>query len=237
VKILSWNIRHGGGTRRRAIVDTIVGHEPDVVVLTEYQPGPGVQLCDDLRRNGWTHVETTTPAHRYNGVMVASRVPMTRRTPSADVANVAERWLEVEFPKQDFALAGVYLPTDHATLAQYWESVHEAAERRRSEHFLFVGDFNTGYAPFDAENGAFSSERYFCGMPMHGFTDAWRHRNGAKLDYSWYSHTRTERRNGFRIDHAFASASMLRRVRECAYSHPEREAGVSDHSSMLLQIH
>jgi exodeoxyribonuclease III len=242
MRILSWNIRHGGGTRHRAIVDTIVRHDPDVLVLTEYQPEPGESLCDELKKRGWKCAEATAPARKFNGVLVASRVPMTRRDPSADVANIADRWLEVEFPRQNFALAGLYLPTDKPELAEFWERIHQAADRRRDEHFLILGDLNTGYAPLDAEHyvdyrKTFSSERFFCGMAMRGFTDVWRYRNGPKLEYTWYSSSKANGGNGFRIDHAFASKLMLRRVRDCRYSHAEREGRASDHSSMLLQVH
>lgn len=238
MKILAWNIRHGGGTRLARIFETIVGHDPDVVVLTEFQPGPGKKLVADLKARGWSNIESTSPAHRFNGVLVASRanMEMRRQVPAVDSPTLADRWLEVHFRVKMFSMAALYLPTSKEELVQSWELIHEVAERRRGEHFLFLGDFNTGYTPFDAENGSFSSERYFCGMPMRGFSDAWRCRNGRALEYTWYSHTKIGRRNGFRIDHAFASTPMLRRIRECRYSHVERESGVSDHSSLLVRV-
>jgi exodeoxyribonuclease III len=90
----------------------------------------------------------------------------------------------------------------------------------------------------DAQNGAkFTCNDYTCGMPMHGFTDVWRHKYRAALEYIWFSRSRDGTRQGFRIDHAFASAPMLRRIRECSYSHSDREEGISDHSELLLRVH
>jgi exonuclease III len=237
MKILTWNIRHGGGKRLPRVAAAVRAHDADVVVLTEYQPGPGAPLVEALRASGYD-VESTTPAHRANGVLIAARVPI-RRPPeslagSASAGVLAHRWLEVYFPRKKFTLAGIYLPTQKDALAAAWTAIHDAASRGRRDHVLLVGDFNTGYAPFDATTSAsFSAERFFCGMPMQGFVDVWRHRNRAALEYTWYSNAG----NGFRIDHAFASEPMLRRVRTAQYSHAERKQAISDHSVLLLQVH
>jgi exonuclease III len=40
----------------------------------------------------------------------------------------------------------------------------------------------------------------------------------------------------FRIDHALASPGLLPGIRDCRYSHDERDDGVSDHSSLLVDV-
>jgi len=235
MKILSWNIRQGGGRQTERITDAIIGHGPDVVVLTEYQPERGPLLRSAFESHGLHHIDATAPGPKRNGVLIAARAPFVRRSPPADIGAFEGRWLEVEFPKKQFALAGVYLPDKKPGLVPFWKLIHAAAEQRRAGHFLFVGDFNTGHTPLDAENDAFSCDCYFTGMGMLGFTELWRHRHRGKLEYTWYSNNRG-RRNGFRIDHAFASAGMLRRIRGCEYSHREREAGLSDHSALLVEV-
>jgi len=42
--------------------------------------------------------------------------------------------------------------------------------------------------------------------------------------------------NGFRVDHAFATPSLVPRVNGCWYSHAERESGTSDHSMLIVEI-
>jgi len=44
------------------------------------------------------------------------------------------------------------------------------------------------------------------------------------------------RGNGFRLDHAFATPSLSPRITSCRYSHAERDAGVSDHSMLILEV-
>lgn len=39
MKIVSWNIKWGGGTRSREILDVLVVADPDVIVLGEYKQG------------------------------------------------------------------------------------------------------------------------------------------------------------------------------------------------------
>ena len=41
MKILAWNIRHGGGARVPRILAALERHRPDIVVLTEYRHNPG----------------------------------------------------------------------------------------------------------------------------------------------------------------------------------------------------
>ena len=46
----------------------------------------------------------------------------------------------------------------------------------------------------------------------------------------------TRRGNGFRLDHAFATPSLRSRITSCRYSHAERDAGISDHSIMIVEV-
>lgn len=55
-------------------------------------------------------------------------------------------------------------------------------------------------------------------------------------EWTWYSKRKGGARgNGFRLDHAFATPSLAPRI-SCRYSHVEREAGISDHSIMIVEI-
>jgi Endonuclease/Exonuclease/phosphatase family len=65
MKLLIWNIQHGGGARMARIVEEIAAHDPDVIALTEYRAKPGVALCAGLRDRGWrTWVERRRPEIR-----------------------------------------------------------------------------------------------------------------------------------------------------------------------------
>lgn len=55
------------------------------------------------------------------------------------------------------------------------------------------------------------------------------------MDYSWFGRTCGDgRRNGYRFDHTFITATHTSAVRECRYLHGIRENGLSDHAAMTL---
>src|SRR4051812_49757597 len=93
MKVLAWNIRHGGGARIARIVEELTAHDPDVIALTEYRAAPGKQLAGELAERGWAHVVTTNPTGIENGIAVFSRVAAAPR-----VAPHPLRWLEVDLP-------------------------------------------------------------------------------------------------------------------------------------------
>jgi hypothetical protein len=39
--LVSWNLQHGFGARLARIADAIIGHDPDVIALSEFRTKPG----------------------------------------------------------------------------------------------------------------------------------------------------------------------------------------------------
>ena len=234
--IHSWNIQAGGGTRIERILRVIAEHGADTLVLNETTHHRLPALLAGLRDLGFTAIAPATQRPGERGVLIASKQPFAHRKPSAAGAVPPHRWCEVWFPDSKLRLAGLYFPHDAPRIKALWPRVHEAALRRRNERYLLVGDLNSGQTAFDAESGTLSSDPWFTAMPSLGMTDLWRHRNRDAREYTWLSPGRSGHRVGFRIDHAFGSASVRRRVRKVWYSHTEREDRTSDHSSLLVAI-
>jgi exodeoxyribonuclease III len=230
------NIRQGGGRRLGAICDAIIGHAPDVIILTEYRSTPGEPLLSRLADVAWPHFATCEPPPRENGIAVLAREPLVRRPPI-----LPDRWVEVELPVQGFTLAAVHVPVrgrDVRRKDAYWRRLLEYPSLRRSTPFLFAGDWNTGAPLGDAEpeGRGFSCCEHFAAMSEHGFVDAWRRLHPDGRAYSWYSRRKGRELNGFRIDHAFLSEPLSIRLLACDYSDDERRAGVSDHAPLLLEL-
>lgn len=58
-----------------------------------------------------------------------------------------------------------------------------------------------------------------------------------RTEFTWYSKFKGgARANGCRLDHAFATPSLRPRVTLCRYSHVERDAGVTDHSMVMVEV-
>ena len=89
----------------------------------------------------------------------------------------------------------------------------------------WVGDWRQ--RRFAAAPGASCSSVLFGGRETRGLAASSRRR-----EYSWYS----TRGTGFRIDHAFLSPLLAARAGSIRYSDEERLAGLSDHSSLILDL-
>lgn len=245
VKLLCWNIQHGGGTRLPRIVEEISAYDADVIAVTEFRAGPGMALCSAMQERGLPYVETTNPGGNQNGIAVFSRRPMhrTRSCPAPSESRV--RWLDIDLPECGFGLGVLHImaagsskkhPTNVAKI-NFWDAVLRAAESRLQEPFLFIGDWNTGAHRLDETGRTFVCAEHFGRLSTLGWTDLWRHHNGGTTEYTWFSKLKGGvRGNGFRLDHAFATPSLTPRIMSCRYTHVEREAGISDHSMVILEI-
>ena len=245
MKLLSWNIQHGGGTRDVRIVSAIADHNPDLIALTEFRARPGMALCQAFGANGWPHIVDSSPAGIDNGICVLSRVPLRSERASMAPPENAVRWLDVDLPEQGFGFGVVHIPTanpgarepEGAAKTRFWEALLAAAEARLTEPLLFMGDFNTGMPLVDEAGSTFVCAEHFARLSALGWTDVWRHFHGDATEYTWYSLPRGGApANGYRLDHAFATPSLLPRITACRYSHAEREQKVSDHSVLILEI-
>lgn len=230
LRLLTWNIRAGGGSRIPAIGAALAPHEADVLVLTEYRDGPSVlALHAELERLGYKFVTRRMPPRGRNGVLIAAR----RRFQEIGLlsVDVAEPWRMIEVVVGRIRVIGVYMPNLRVKIP-YWEALIRNLSHRASELVLAIGDFNT-CRPFLDESGATdTTARFMDEVRAAGFYDLWRDRNPDGREFSWYS----TRGNGFRIDHAFLSPRLVKRTREIRYEHDARVAGVSDHSMMVLDL-
>lgn len=219
----------------RRVLETIARHGADTVVLTETTADRHDELGAGLRTLGFGAPAGVAPADRARGVLIASKRPFERREPSATDRIPEHRWSEVWFPRERLGLAGVYFPDTAKPIAEFWPFVHQAALRRRDENFLLIGDLNSGQSILDTHGRDLGSDPWFTAMPFHGMFDLWRHRHRDRREYTWYAKNRG-RRFGFRLDHAFGTAGVRRRLRNAWYSHGERTRRISDHSSLLVAL-
>jgi exonuclease III len=239
MRLLAWNILHGGGARIPRIVEEISAHDPDVIALTGFRSDTRLSLRSDLKYRGWAYVETSNPAERINGIALFSRTPI-RRAESAAPPGHSFRWLDVYLPEEGIGLGVLQIMAAVGSLKgpaavakrQFWDAVLAAAETRLDTAFLFTGMWNTGLHRIDEKGKTYVCADHFARLSAMGWIDLWRHFHPGVTEWTWYS----SQKNGFRVDHAFASPSLLGRVRACRYSHVEREARISDHSLILVEV-
>jgi exodeoxyribonuclease-3 len=204
-----------------------------------------MELCKKLEDKGWKYMESTTSTGRDNGLCLVSRTPLLRKSNSAVPPEHALRWLDADLPSYGFGIGVLHIPgatskfdEQHgAAKSRFWDAVLATARSRCDVPFVFIGDLNTGAS---IDGMGFACREHFSRMTGElGWTDLWRafHTNANTTEYSWYSKRKGGAdRNGFRLDHAFASPALRHRVVDCRYSHVERTAGISDHSVLVVEI-
>ena len=230
LRLLAWNIRHGGGVRLPAIGQALARHEADILVISEYRGGDSAnRLRAALAGLGYRHQTGLAPPPGKNGVLIAARHPF--REHGAVNSALPEPYRMVRVEAAGLQLCGIYMPNLLAKVP-YWEALIAALAAEAGGAALAIGDFNTCRAYVD-EPGAIDATAHFMDkVEAIGFCDLWRRRYPEGREFSWYS----TRGNGFRIDHAFLSPAIAAQAGGVRYSHDERVAGLSDHSPLILDL-
>jgi exonuclease III len=238
VRILAWNLLHGGGRRLELLAAAIVAHEPDVCVLAEARATAAPALLDRLAHAGLVHHATSHMPPRQNGVLIASAVPITPLEPP-DGEMYRQRWVRVGLPGAAFELVACHVPPKISIgedrKRAFWTTLLGYAGEALERPAMIVGDLNTGAPYRDEHRATLYSADQFVALNELGWIDAWRRFHGAdRKEWSWvYPRRRTY---GYRLDHAFCSPPLAPRLTACRYSHDERERGVSDHSILLVDV-
>lgn len=254
LRILTWNIGHGGGSRIPAICRHIEETCPDILGLTEFRTRNEPALRTYLDRLGYPFVVTSEPPGMQNGLLVASRYAFGAAAEQYPGDTDRERWLALHFPDFDLDILVLHIPsgTDNKFEAGYsisgvkrkklfWENVITYAAGHKDRKAIMMGDFNTGFR-IDAEGTMFQLSRYMAELIDTGFIDTWRRLHRDIRDYTWYSKRKDKETgvsgdfNGFRLDYIFISPALEHATTDVVICHEPRCAGVSDHASLVASI-
>lgn len=241
MRIVSWNIRAGGGTRAGRIARQLETWTPDVVVLCEFRATPpSVELARELAASGLAHQCTTAEPARpgENRLLVAARWPLRRVRLRAEPEEPG-RWLltGVEAPRP-LMLGAMHVPNRASGRKDaFHAAVLAALGRWRRGPALVLGDTNSGRPDIDEETPVFGPREaaWLDALERLGWPDAFRLLRGQARAYTWYS---PNRGNGFRIDQAFVNHALRPRLRDVghAWGRRGRTSPLSDHAALLLDL-
>lgn len=228
IKILSWNIRQGGGTRISQIIKAIEAQDAAVLVFSEFRNNQsGIQLRTALLKHRYRFQVVTAAAPNDNSVIIASRYPCNGFVfPKAD-ADFPHNVVMVEFDA--FYVIGVYLP--HKKKHKLFDFLIQKVKDFKKP-CIVAGDYNTGKNYIDQKGNSFWYTEDLEHYEKVGMVDAFRYLHGDMQEYSWYSH----QGNGFRYDHTYVEKDLLPLVQSCYYIHQYRESNISDHSAMVIEL-
>lgn len=227
MKIMTFNIRHGGGTRVDRILDSVFKHDPDTVVFTEYREnGNGLLLRNTLAEKGYITFASSSIEAKKNAVAIASRSPCVISTFPIELKTHSHRAIMARF--ENLSILGVYFAQNQEKKILF-DFINSRCQELFGKNGLIIGDFNTGKHYLDESKKTFHCAREFEQLETGFLIDSWRSRNPDAKEYSWYSNAG----NGFRIDHVFSTPELDNKLSSVLYSHDERESGISDHSALI----
>lgn len=235
LRILSWNILHGGGTRCNQILSAIEEYDPDIISLQEFRHGSSKPaLLDGLKSLGLETVYAPeTSSARENSLIIATRMPMTAESfPDDSIpAKAIKACIEVS-PVIELNLIAVHFPHKKAQIPLF-NALLELPQAWLDGHSMLVGDFNCGIPLIDSETKTFYATQMFQQLLSDGWHDAWRERNPNAREFTWVS---TRKSNGFRYDHALVTSALSEMILGVRYDHVVREEKASDHSLMIIDV-
>jgi len=234
MRILSLNIRHGGGSRAQSLLDWMFHHTPDVVVLPEWRNNRiGQGILKTFRAEGFTAATAFRHDTVANGLLIAAKQAFDFQRITLRASEKGEL-LRAEIPFGLRVLAG-YFPQLQAK-EPFFRLCFDEASRAGEVPILLIGDLNTGRNDLDIEG---TGVRFHCADLFEslesraGLIDLWRAINRKHQEWTWRS-----KANGFRIDHAFGNKSLVERFGpiRCYYDHAPREMSITDHSALFVEL-
>lgn len=238
LRLLSWNIRQGGGRRTGAIVEHILAARPDIVALQEFRNGlSGERIRDALAGAGLRHQFTPggqDPA--ANTLFLAARVPFDAGPFLPGDSDAPCPILEAEIgasqSKTALTLLCAHFPQKRAQLPLF-AALAEDSPSLLAVNALLIGDLNCGIPFEDSDTRTFENHGEFRRLLGLGWVDAWRRRNPRVREFSWVS-TRTG--NRFRYDHCLATPGADGLITSIQYDHGARHPDRSDHSALWVVL-
>jgi exodeoxyribonuclease III len=243
LRLLSYNIRHGGVGRVDAIAAVIRDCAPDVVVLQEAtRPDVVRALAEEtgLGEHG---------SHRGQSLGFLSRLAIARSVWRRPLLS-RHAFLELTLAGHDVHIVGVHLSAVHAAwterrrLIELGSLLRTVKARLHGFHVL-AGDFNTlaPGEPLDVRrlparlrplvwlSGGSIRWKTVAAVLAAGYADAWRRLHGDEAGSTfptWDPH--------LRLDYVFAPGAQVNRVTRCDVVTSAGVAAASDHLPLLAEL-
>ena len=243
MRLVSWNILHGGGKRAPQIIDQLERWNPDIVGLTEFcGTQPSQEIASALTELGLVHQESTVSpdSPKRNSLLLASRWPLEAHEPQ-DIPD-PRSWLHVSVESANpLSLVLFCVPNrdKNGTSYQFHDAVVDLLRPLAGTRTLAFGDTNTGVPGIDEEARFFNERegKWFKTLADTGWTDLWRDRNPDAREFTWYNHASGA---GFRLDQLFSTGMTDQIVRDVRYDWGTppvgKLRGPSDHAAIVIDL-
>ena len=252
MKVATWNV-NSIRARHERVVEWVRANQPDVLCMQE------IKVADE----GFPGIELIAAGYQlavygqktYNGVAIASKLPMTEVTRGMDDGDPDDHARLLAATINGVRIVTAYFPnggevnSDKYVYKLRWmERLRGWLERhaRPDQLLCLLGDFNV--APTDADvwdpalwqgQTLFSApeKERLARLAEWGLHDAFRkHHAEAGLYTYWdYRMLSFAKKQGLRIDHVYVTAPLLERTRACDIDREARKGkNASDHAPVVV---
>lgn len=237
LKVVSWNILHGGGTRCEGILKSIEDTGADIVTLQEFRHGSSkTVLLAGLNEMGLNTIYAPeTNNARENSLIIATRLPMCAEKFPSDQTSSPLHAIKAEIEVSaliSLNFISVHFPQKKAQIPLF-NALLDLPDSWLDEYSMLIGDFNCGIPLEDSQTKTFYATHLFQQLLHSGWCDSWRRRHPQVREFTWVS---TRKSNGFRYDHVLTSSALDELILKAEYDHSVREQKHSDHSCLIVEL-
>ncbi|MEO5824023.1 MAG: endonuclease/exonuclease/phosphatase family protein [Vicinamibacteraceae bacterium] len=245
MRLLSYNIRHGGVGRIEALAAVIRRCAPDVVVLQEATRPDVVRALaveSGLREHG---------SHRGQSLGFLSRLAIAKAVWRRPMLS-RHAFLELTLADSDVHVVGVHLSAVHAAWTERRRLIELASllrtvKARQPGFHVLAGDFNTlaPGEPLDVQrlparlrplvwlSGGSIRWKTVSAVLAAGYADAWRRLHGQAETNGWTFPTWDPH---LRLDYVFVPEGDAGRVTRCEVVTDPGVAAASDHLPLIAEL-
>ena len=243
IRLVFWNIRHGGGRRAEKIVEQIKEWNPDIVALAEFRgTPPSASIAKCLSDAGYEHQLTTAFAEnpRWNALFIGARAEVAQ-VQVEDAPKPDYLWLLAKVntvPAIHVGVVHVPLMSENSKWAwlDYYKALLKVTQEWQLGPGLIIGDMNSGLNGLDEETEYSLNYKDTLMTPMEarGWRDIFRAFHPHVDAPTWFS----PKDRGFRLDQAFVNDELQQHITSCVYDWGcvGERGKVSDHAALLLDL-
>jgi len=254
MKIISWNVNGIRAVLKKGLLDFLVKEAPDVLCLQEIKISDEAIRLIKLSFLGYEVYWNPAKRPGYSGtaVLVKSDIKNLIGVTNGigkEIFDNEGRMQVLEF--KNYYLLNGYFPNANSELSRLDYKLEFNKQLLKivkllgkKKSVIITGDYNVAHQEIDLarpkENinspGFTPQERASMNKLIDsGFVDTFRHINGDKIKYSWWSYRATARKRnvGWRIDYFCVSDKLKKQVKNADILD---EVMGSDHAPVLLEI-
>lgn len=251
-KIISYNVNGIRAAQKKGFEEWVASENPDIICVQETKAHKEQVNTQEMEAMGYHQFWHSAQKKGYSGVAIFSRYKPDQVVEGFGIEkyDIEGRMIRADYG--DWTLLNCYFPSGTSGdirqdfkmefLDDIFNWMHELKQER--PNLILVGDYNIAHTEIDIHNpkgnknnsGFLPEEREWMTKWFDsGFTDAFRHLNPEKIEYSWWSYRANARANnkGWRIDYQSVTDNLVEKL---IAAKQLGEAKHSDHCPVLVEI-